>query len=144
MSFPGAAHAANRESMPTTMRVALDPRFRPSAGPGMTGMTTMVFTRQFRDSVQARARRDKPFRVALFREAMQCLLEGDVDTGKSALRVFINATVGFEGLSAVTGTPAKSLMRMFGPRGNPQARNLLAVVRHLREATGVRVEVKAA
>ncbi|MEX2650522.1 MAG: transcriptional regulator [Alphaproteobacteria bacterium] len=104
----------------------------------------MALTRKFRDTVQARAKRDKAFRVALFREALQSLVQGDVDTGKSVLRDYINATIGFEGLSAATGTPAKSLMRMFGPRGNPQARNLLAVVGRLQDATGVRIEVKAA
>ena len=34
-------------------------------------------------------------------------------------RDYINATIGFEALAALTHTPAKSLMRMFGPKGNP-------------------------
>ena len=54
------------------------------------------------------------------------LLSGDVETGKIILRDFINATVGFPKLSEVTHRSAKSLMRMLGPRGNPQARNLFA------------------
>ena len=28
-------------------------------------------------------------------------------------------------------TPAKSLIRMFGPRGNPQAKNLFSVIGYL-------------
>ena len=43
----------------------------------------------------------------------------DVDTGKAVLRDYINATIGFEELSLVFGKSSKSLMRMFGPKGNP-------------------------
>ena len=39
--------------------------------------------------------------------------------------------MGFERLGELTGIPAKSLMRMLGPKGNPQARNLLDVIGHL-------------
>ena len=55
------------------------------------------------------------------------MLSGDVDTGKTILRDYIKATVGFEKLGEATGAPAKSLIRMFGPRGNPQAKNLFSV-----------------
>ena len=56
------------------------------------------------------------------------MLTGDVDIAKTVLRDYIKATVGFETLGKETGTPAKSLIRMFGPRGNPQARNLFSVI----------------
>jgi len=41
--------------------------------------------------------------------------------GKSVLRDYVNATVGIDELSAATRKSPKSLMRMFGPDGNPQA-----------------------
>ncbi len=59
------------------------------------------------------------------------------------LRDTINATIGFERLAAATGTPAKSLMRMFGRRGNPTAEHLLGVIGGLQRETGVRLEVTA-
>jgi hypothetical protein len=34
-------------------------------------------------------------------------------------------------------------MRMFGPRGNPQAGHLLGVIDALQQQTGVRLEVRA-
>jgi hypothetical protein len=68
------------------------------------------------------------FRKALLREGIENFLSGDVETGKIILRDFINATVGFTKLSDVTHRSAKSLMRMLGPRGNPQARNLFEIV----------------
>ena len=57
------------------------------------------------------------------------MLAGDLDTGKGILRDYINATIGFDELSRRTKRPAKSLMRMLGPSGNAQARNLLEVIR---------------
>lgn len=103
----------------------------------------MPLTRSFRDTVRAMARRDPAFREALFQEAMQSLLQGDTDYGRTALRTYINATIGFERLSKVLDRPQKSLMRMFGPGGNPTAENLMAVIRALQEETGVRLQIRA-
>ena len=103
----------------------------------------MPLTRSFKDTLRARAAADLAFRQALLQEAVQALLEGDAQTGRAVLRDYINATVGFERLAEMTGTPVKSLMRMFGPRGNPQARHLLAVLDAVQRATGVRLEVRA-
>ncbi|MBL8670481.1 MAG: transcriptional regulator [Alphaproteobacteria bacterium] len=102
----------------------------------------MALTRSFKETVQARARRDPRFRAALLAEGIEALLAGDLDTGKAVLRDYINATDGFDAIAAATGTPPKSLMRMLGPRGNPTARNLMAVVAHLQSAAGVRLRVR--
>jgi DNA-binding phage protein len=103
----------------------------------------MPLTRSFNETVRARAMRDPIFRAALFSEAVQALLAGDLDTAKAALRAYINATIGFEKLAAATGTPVKSLMRMFGPNGNPTGANLSDVIRVLQKKTGVHLEVRA-
>jgi DNA-binding phage protein len=105
--------------------------------------TTLPLTTDFRQTVQARAARDPAFRRALFQEAVQTLLQGDVDAGRAAMRSYINATLGFEKLSAALGRPQKSLMRMFGPAGNPTAENLLGVISVLQAETGVHLEVRA-
>jgi DNA-binding phage protein len=103
----------------------------------------MPLTRSFRETVQARACRDVKFRQALLAEAMQVLLDGNLEEGHSALRSCINATIGFEKLGATLGRSPNSLMRMFGPSGNPTAENLLGVVALLQAETGVRLEVRA-
>jgi len=103
----------------------------------------MALTKDFKDTIQARAQRDPAFRKALLQEGVECLLAGDVDTGKAVLRDYINATIGFEELSQVFGRSSESLMRMFGPTGNPQASNLFAVIQHLQEQEGIHLEVKA-
>ena len=100
-------------------------------------------TRSFCETVQARARRDVRFRQALLTEAMQVLLDGDLEEGRSALRSCVNATIGFEKLGAALGRSPKSLMRMFGPSGNPTAGNLLSLIGLLQAETGVRLPVPA-
>jgi len=103
----------------------------------------MALTRDFKETIRARAKRDPGFRKALLREGIDNFLSGDVETGKIILRDFINATVGFTKLGDVTHRSAKSLMRMLGPRGNPQARNLFEIVAYLQRAEGVRFEVRS-
>ncbi len=103
----------------------------------------MALTKGFKETVQARAARDAGFRKALLREGVESLLAGDVETGKTVLRDYINATVGFEELGAATKRSPKSLMRMLGPSGNPQARNLFEIVAYLQRQEGVRLEVRS-
>ena len=103
----------------------------------------MPLTKSFRETVQARARRDVKFRQALLAEAMQALLDGDLEEGRAVLRSCINATVGFEKLGVALGRSPKSLMRMFGPSGNPTSGNLLGVISVLQDKTGVRLRVRA-
>ncbi len=103
----------------------------------------MPLTRDFKETVQARARRDADFRRGLLQEGIDCLLAGDVDTGKIVLRDYINATIGFEQLGSLTKKQPKSLMRMFGPAGNPQARNLFEVISRIQKYEGVQLRVRA-
>lgn len=103
----------------------------------------MPLTRDFRETVLARARRDSEFREGLLNEGIGALLNGEVDVGKALLRDYINATVGFDELGRLTGKSSKSLMRMFGPTGNPQARNLFEVINQIQRHEGVRLHVTA-
>jgi DNA-binding phage protein len=103
----------------------------------------MPLSRNFKSFVKSRIEEDPKFRQALFQEAVQTLIEGDVATAKSVLRDYINATIGFPALAKVTKMPSKSLMRMFGPKGNPTAVNLFGVIVALQNKTGVHLEVHA-
>jgi hypothetical protein len=75
----------------------------------------MVLTKSFKELMQRRVVSDPAFAENLLREGIDTMLAGDVDTGKAILRDYIKATVGFEKLGEATDTPAKSLVRMFGP-----------------------------
>ncbi|MGH9158508.1 MAG: transcriptional regulator [Vicinamibacteraceae bacterium] len=87
--------------------------------------------------------RDPAYRRELLREGVECLVAGDLDTGKTILRDYINATVGFEDLSTRLHKSPKSVMRMFGPRGSPRARNLLEVIVCLQRVEHVRFGITA-
>ena len=62
-------------------------------------------------------------------------------SGKAILRDYIKAAVGFEKLGEATGTPAKSLIRMLGPRANPQARNPFGIIGYLQKQAGFELRV---
>ena len=101
----------------------------------------MALTRDFRETVQARVKRDASFRKGLLTEAIEGLLSGEVALGKELLRDYINATVGFPKLAARTKIHVKTLHQMFGPKGNPRANNLFAVIGKLQLVSGVRLAV---
>lgn len=107
------------------------------------GRMTMPLTRSFKELVQRHVAEDPAYAEALLREGIETMLKGDVDTGKAILRDYIKATIGFEKLGEATGTQPKSLIRMFGPRGNPQARNLFSVIGYLQKRAGVELHVMA-
>ena len=103
----------------------------------------MALTRDFKETIQARVQRDTAFREELLKEGVECLLSGDVDTGKAVLRDYINATIGFGELGDLTDKSPKSLMRMFGPKGNPQARNPFEIIGCLLKREGFHFELRA-
>jgi hypothetical protein len=49
--------------------------------------------------------------------------------------------VRFGPLAEATHIPAKSLMRMLGPKGNPRADNLFQIIQHLQAHEGIHLEV---
>lgn len=103
----------------------------------------MALTKDFKDTIRARAKRDPGFRRGLLTEALDCFLSGELDEGKLLLRDYINATVGFEELGRMTDKTPKSLMRMLSVEGNPRADNLFAIIRCLQTKEGVHLSVMA-
>ncbi len=100
----------------------------------------MPLTIDFRETVRKRAQSDASFRRALLSEAIELLIAGDVEIGQSVIRNYINATVGFETLAKEIHIPKTSLMRMFGPKGNPSSKNMFGVIA---KAEGVNFSLKA-
>ena len=70
----------------------------------------MALTKEFKETVKARADRDPAFRQALLTEAAEQLLSGDLETGKAVLRDYINATIGFEALAKATACWAQGVI----------------------------------
>ena len=103
----------------------------------------MALTRDFKETILARAQRDGKYREALFTEAINAYLAGDTATGKAILRDLVNATIGFEGLAAEIKKPSKSLHRMLAPHGNPSTENFFGIVNTLQKKTGLKLRVTA-
>ncbi|MCO6411723.1 MAG: transcriptional regulator [Thiogranum sp.] len=103
----------------------------------------MVLTREFRERVAERAQRDARYRHGLLSGAVQSLLDGDLVRGKALLRDYINATIGFEALAAALDKHSKSIHRMLGPKGNPRAANIFAIIKVLQEIDGTQLQVRS-
>jgi hypothetical protein len=101
----------------------------------------MPLTKSFNETIKAKLQTSERLRRALLREAVGCMVSGDIETGKSVLRKYINGTIGFVQLGADLGRSPKVLMRMFGPTGNPQAKNLFEIVAYLQRVEGTILEV---
>jgi len=103
----------------------------------------MALTRDFKQTIAIRLARDPAFAKALLNEAASLFLNGEPDAARLALRELVNATLGFEQLATLTGTPSKSLHRMRSPRGNPSMDNLAAVFDALRHQLKVDLHTKS-
>src|SRR5579872_3698674 len=103
----------------------------------------MALTRDFRETVRARARREPAVRRALLREAAESMVAGDMDTWKLLLRNYINATSGFGKFGKAAQKSSKSLMRMLSRKGNPRAANAFRIFGLAQRREGVRFEIVA-
>ncbi|MBI4685685.1 MAG: transcriptional regulator [Nitrospirae bacterium] len=103
----------------------------------------MPITKKFRKTILSRAESDAEFRRYMLTEAVNELLSGDLDAGKSILRDYINATITFQGLAAKLKKSSKSIHRMLGPRGNPKVENILEIIKILQAHEHIRLHVKA-
>jgi DNA-binding phage protein len=104
----------------------------------------MALTREYRETVLARIKREPKFARALYAEAINALLDGETAEGLSMLRDLVHAKITFKELARQTGFDEKSLHRMLSGRGNPTVRSLSAIVRAIREDMGFRPRVTVA
>jgi hypothetical protein len=96
----------------------------------------MPLTKDFNETLREQLHKSAGFRRALLKEAVGCMIAGELEVGKSMLRKYINGTVGFVKLGADLGRSPKVLMRMFSAKGNPQAKNLFEIVAYLQKREG--------
>lgn len=106
-------------------------------------MTNAARGRNFDELVQARIGQEEAFADALLEEAVQEMLAGEFDVARSLIRDVIKGSIGYAELSRRTGTPEKSLVRMFGPSGNPTAANMFNVLAQLQRHSGISLQVKS-
>ena len=103
----------------------------------------MALTRDFKQTVIERVKRDPALAQALLDEAATLFLNGEPEPARLILRDLVNATLGFEQLATLTSKPSKSLHRMLSPNGNPSMDNLAAIIDAIRVRLNVHVEVQS-
>jgi len=102
----------------------------------------MALTRNFDDTVIARARASKTFRTLLLESAINELINGDFTIAKISLRQYVNAMISFEQLARITKMHNKSLQRMLGPNGNPTTTSLLLLLQAIQQVEGLQIQAK--
>jgi DNA-binding phage protein len=102
----------------------------------------MALTRDFKESVVARAQNDPDFAQALLDEAISLFVNGEPESAKLILRDLVNATIGFESLALVIDKPVKSLHRMLSNSGNPTMNNISAVFAALKRELKLEVRMQ--
>ena len=100
-------------------------------------------TAPIQDMLRDRIQREPEFVGDLLKEVVECLLQSDVIPAQLLLRDVTNCTIGFPALARETGIMEKSLMRMLSVKGNPQAKNLFAIIDALQRLNGFQLEVRA-
>ena len=93
----------------------------------------MALTRSFDETIKERAAQDPAFRRGMIQEGVMLFCDGQHVDAQLALRDYVNATLGFQKLSALTGIPAPSLMRMLSVKGNPSSETFSRSVKVLRD-----------
>lgn len=68
----------------------------------------MALTHSFKDTVKDLMARDAGFRECLLKESIECILNGDIETGKIMLRDYFNITVDSEELGSLVDKALKS------------------------------------
>jgi DNA-binding phage protein len=101
----------------------------------------MELTRDVKETINARVKRDSEFAKALLDEAVNLFLNGESETARLILRELVNATVGFEQLAQETSKSSKSLHRMLSAQGNPTMDNLSVIFRALSKKLNVVMKI---
>lgn len=102
----------------------------------------MTLTRDFKDTINKRVKKDPGFAIALLDEAITLFVNGEPETARLILRDLVNSTIGFEELATEISKPSKSLHRMLSASGNPTMDNLTAILNVLRKTIKVNIEVR--
>lgn len=101
----------------------------------------MALARDYKETINKRAKQDPEFAKALLDEALALFINGEPDVARLILRDLVNSTIGFEELARKTSKPNKSIQRMLSANGNPTMDSLSIILKAISEKLNVNVEV---
>jgi DNA-binding phage protein len=102
----------------------------------------MALTRDFKETIMKRAAHDEQYRKGLLTEAVNEILEGNLDVGKAMLRDYINATITFPALAQKLNKSSKSIHRMLGPSGNPRMDSIVSILKVLQDQEQIKLHTR--
>lgn len=101
----------------------------------------MVLTRKFKETVQLRVQQDPEYRKELIIESINAFLNSDIDTGKTLLRNYLNATEAIPSIALELEQNEKSIRRMLGPKGNPTLKNFINLLGACKKREGLELKI---
>ena len=101
----------------------------------------MPLSREFKEVVVARAKKDPEFRRELIVEAINMILAGDITPGRLMLRDYINATGAMNDICKTLRKHKSAVARMLGPSANPTLDSIVPVIRACAEREKVHLAV---
>ncbi len=96
----------------------------------------MIASRSYRNTLKHDLQTDADFRRALLSEVLGCMESGDVDTAKSVLHKYIDATIGFYQLGKGLGRSPVSLTHLLSQRSHVRAHDFFEIVAYLQQLEG--------
>ena len=102
----------------------------------------MALTVDVKEAIIARARSDSEFADGILEQSAECLLNGEVNVGKLILRDYIDAILGIEQLSRLTGMPPDDIEHMLEPDGSPETDDLLETINCIRQHKDTHIQHK--
>ena len=100
-------------------------------------------TRPSWKTLHERIEREPAFGAELLNVMFECLLKGEVGTGRAILYDYIRATIGFQKLGKLIAKSPDNLMQMFSSNDALDTHTLFAVIHCLQQQAGLQLEVKA-
>ena len=91
----------------------------------------MPLTRDFKETVQARAQRESGFREELLKSAVRCMLNGEPEVGRIILSDYVNS-----------GRCSGDLERMLNADGDPPADDLLRIIAAITKQENIALDVQ--
>lgn len=104
----------------------------------------MITTVSHNEMITQDLKTNRDFRRAFLAEAIISLVSGETATGKSALRLYVDATIGFNALGVALDEAPERLESALAQEGNPSAESFLRILATLQKTEGTQLRFQAA
>lgn len=103
----------------------------------------MKLTKSYDNMIRRRIVNDKKFAVALFKDSLAAIFEGDFTYGLTRLHDIVKVGMGFAALSEAVGMSTQNLHRTLSVRGNPTVKTLNKIVSAIAASLGINLQAAA-